>query len=251
MRACDTRCDTAARMSRNLVEFVRRMHTVDAPTAIDVLKAAIEDHGEITDEDRRAAAAASGLPEAAVYGVSSFYDDLVLPRGARHLRVCTGTACFAATSDAHVESLRESLGLEMGERREDGSLSFAETVCLGFCHSSPAFRDGDTVDAGDGALERVLAGASRDGAQPEWAQRPRRAGPDRKRRLVGARAGADGRTRPRACSRRSRPPLVRGRGGAGFPAGENGASRAHRPASRSSSSPTATRATPAPTSTSI
>ena len=47
-----------------------------APTAIEVLKAAVEDHGEITDEDRRAAAAASGLPEAAVYGVSTFYDDL-------------------------------------------------------------------------------------------------------------------------------------------------------------------------------
>ena len=84
-------------MSRNLVELVRRTHAVHAPTAIEVLKEAVEDHGEITDEDRRAAAAASGLPEAAVYGVSTFYDDLVLPRGARHVRVCTGTACFAAT----------------------------------------------------------------------------------------------------------------------------------------------------------
>ena len=84
-------------MSNNLVELVRRHHDVQAPTALEVLKGAMDDHGEITDEDRRAAAAASGLPEAAVYGVSTFYDDLLAPRGKRHVRVCTGTACFAAT----------------------------------------------------------------------------------------------------------------------------------------------------------
>ena len=144
-------------MSRNLVELVRRTHAVDAPTAIDVLKRAMDDHGEITDEDRRAAAAASGLPEAAVYGVSTFYDDLVLPRGERHVRVCTGTACFSTTGDAHVDALREAFGLELGERREDGSVSLAETVCLGFCHSSPAIRDGDLVDAGDDVVAREHA----------------------------------------------------------------------------------------------
>jgi hypothetical protein len=74
----------------------------DAPTALEVLKAALEEHGEITDDDRRAASAASGLPEAAVYGVSSFYDDLLAPRGARHVRVCTGTACFATDGGALV-----------------------------------------------------------------------------------------------------------------------------------------------------
>ncbi len=41
----------------------------------------MDDHGEITDEDRRAAAEASGLPEAAVYGVSTFYDDLLAAAG--------------------------------------------------------------------------------------------------------------------------------------------------------------------------
>ena len=89
-------------MSRNLVELIRRHHAVHAPTALDVLKAAVDDHGEVTDEDRRHAAEVSGLPEAAVYGISTFYDDLLAPRGARHVRVCTGTACLAATGGAHV-----------------------------------------------------------------------------------------------------------------------------------------------------
>jgi len=155
-------------VSRNLVELVRRHHAVQAPTALDVLKAAMEHRGEITDDDRRIAAEVSGLPEAAVYGVSTFYDDLLQPRGRRHIRVCTGTACFAATADAHVDELRHALGLELGDRSDDGSVSLAETVCLGFCHSSPAVRDGDLIDAGAGVIQRVLMGATRAASEPQW-----------------------------------------------------------------------------------
>ena len=103
-------------MSQNLVELIRRHHAVRAPTALDVLKAAVDDHGELTDDDRKHAAEVSGLPEASVYGISTFYDDLLAPRGARHVRVCTGTACFAATGGAHVDAIEEGLGLSMGER---------------------------------------------------------------------------------------------------------------------------------------
>jgi NADH:ubiquinone oxidoreductase subunit F (NADH-binding)/NADH:ubiquinone oxidoreductase subunit E len=206
-------------VSRNLVELVRRTHAVGAPTALDVLKQAVEDHGEITDADRRAAAAASGLPEAAVHGVSTFYDDLVLPRGARHVRVCTGTACFAATADAHVDALRDALGLGLGERRADGSLSLAETVCLGFCHASPAIRDGDVVDAGDGALERVLAGAAADAAEPDWVSllaEPVLTVEGDWSGLEHVLAGQS----PEGLLAEVKAARVRGRGGAGFPAGD-------------------------------
>ena len=128
---------------RNLVELIRRHHAEGAPTALEVLKEAMDDRGEITDDDRRVAAERSGLPEATVYGVSTFYDDLLRRAARRHVRVCTGTACFAATGDAHVDELRDGLGLALGERAEDGDVSLAETVCLGFCHPSPAVRDGD------------------------------------------------------------------------------------------------------------
>src|ERR1700760_27322 len=97
--------------SHNLVELVRRHHAERAPTALQVLKEAVELRGEITDADRRVAAERSGLPEAAVHGISTFYDDLLQPRGRRHIRVCTGTACFAATHDAHVDAIRDGLGL--------------------------------------------------------------------------------------------------------------------------------------------
>ncbi len=205
-------------MSQNLVELIRRHHALDAPSALDVLKAAVEDHGEVTDDDRRVAAEVSGLPEAAVYGVSTFYDDLLAPRGARHVRVCTGTACFVATGGAHVDEVKEGLGLDFGGCRPDGTVSLAETVCLGFCHSSPAIRDGEMIDAGAGAVARTLAGDSQAAPEPDWEsllEEP-----------VLIRPG-DWSGLQRALSELGAERLleqveaaqVRGRGGAGFPAG--------------------------------
>ncbi len=206
-------------VSKNLVELVRRTHERSAPTALEVLKEAVEQRGEVTDEDRRAAAAASGLPEAAVYGVSTFYDDLLAPRGRRHLRVCTGTSCFATTANAHVDELRDALGLELGERRDDGSVSLAETVCLGFCHSSPAIRDGDLIDAGDAVVERILAGGTRGASEPEW--RSVLAEPVLIR--PGTWSGFEhalARHTPESLLEEVKAARVRGRGGAGFPAGD-------------------------------
>jgi bidirectional [NiFe] hydrogenase diaphorase subunit len=205
-------------VSRNLVELVRRHHAVDAPTALQVLKAAVEDHHEVTDDDRRAAAEASGLPEAAVYGVSTFYDDLLQPRGERHIRVCTGTACFAATADAHLDELRDGLGLGLGERSDDRSVSLAETVCLGFCHSSPAVRDGDEIDAGPGAIERVLAGATQPAAEPPWRTTLGQPVLTRPGDWSGLRRVLDELT-PEQLLEEVKTANVRGRGGAGFPAG--------------------------------
>ncbi len=204
--------------SQNLVELIRRHHAVRAPTALDVLKAAIDDHGELTDEDRRRAAEVSGLPEASVYGISTFYDDLLAPRGARHVRVCTGTACFAATGGTHVTAVCESLGLGLGERSADGTVSLAETVCLGFCHSSPAFRDGDVIDAGPEALERVLADQTAVAPEPEWRSRlhePVLTAPGDWSGLERALTELG----PEGLLEQVEQATVRGRGGAGFPAG--------------------------------
>jgi NADH:ubiquinone oxidoreductase subunit F (NADH-binding)/NADH:ubiquinone oxidoreductase subunit E len=204
--------------SNNLVELVRRHHAEGAPTALEVLKDAMERRGEITDDDRRVAAERSGLPEAAVHGVSTFYDDLLAPRGARHVRVCTGTACFAASGDTHVERIRDGLGLQFGERSADRSTSLAETVCLGFCHSAPAVRDGDTIDAGPGVVERVLDGATRPASEPEWASTLDEPVLTRRGDWSGL-ARALRELAPGALLEEVKAAGVRGRGGAGFPAG--------------------------------
>ncbi len=205
-------------MSNNLVELIRRRHAVDAPTALEVLKAAMDARGEITDDDRRHAAELSGMPEAAVYGISTFYDDLIQPRGARHIHVCTGTACFAADRDRHVGALKEGLGLELGQRSEDRSCSLVQTFCLGFCHSSPAVRVGNLVDAGEGVVERVLAATERQAAEPDWVSVLDEPVMTRPGDWSGL-ARAVRELTPQELLEEIKLAGVRGRGGAGFPAG--------------------------------
>jgi NADH:ubiquinone oxidoreductase subunit F (NADH-binding)/NADH:ubiquinone oxidoreductase subunit E len=205
-------------VSQNLVELIRRHHSVEAPTALEVLKQAVADHGELTDADRSRAAELSGLPEAAVYGVSTFYDDLLAPRGERHVRVCTGTACFAAAGEEPVAAIGAGLGLEPGSRSEDGAVSLAETVCLGFCHSAPAVRVGDLVDAGPGAVERALAGTSAAAPEPEWRSLLAEPVLTRPGDWSGLRR-AVAELGPEALLAEVEAAAIRGRGGAGFPAG--------------------------------
>jgi NADH:ubiquinone oxidoreductase subunit F (NADH-binding)/NADH:ubiquinone oxidoreductase subunit E len=205
-------------VSRNLTELLRAREGEGRPTALGVLKEAMDRRGEITDEDRRQAAALSGLPEAAVYGISTFYDDLVQPRGRRHVSVCTGTACWAADFGGHVSRASERLGLAPGERSDDGELSLGATVCLGFCHSAGAVRDGDVVDAGEGAVDRLLAGSPVDAPEPDSASvldEPVLLAPGT---FAGLRRALAELT-PEAVLEAVKDADVRGRGGAGFPAG--------------------------------
>ncbi|MFN8161457.1 MAG: NAD(P)H-dependent oxidoreductase subunit E [Solirubrobacterales bacterium] len=205
-------------MSHNMIEILRSAESERPPTALDLLKEAVADHGEVTDEDRRRAAERSNLPEAVVYGVSTFYDDLTAPRGARHVSVCTGTACWAADFGEHRKRMAAELGLAPGERSADGSLSLGETVCLGFCHTAAAVRDGDVVDAGPGSVERLAAGSAVDAAEPEptsMLEQPVLLG-------EGDWSGLEralGELGPEGLLAEVKAAELRGRGGAGFPAG--------------------------------
>lgn len=198
---------------------MRRREDGEGPAvAIAVLKQAVEARGELTDDDRRLAAARSGLPEATVYGISTFYDDFVRPRGRRHVQVCTGTACWASRFGAQVGELERGLGVGLNERGADGETSLAEVVCLGFCHSGPSYRDGDVVDAGPGAGERVAAGESRAAPEPDWRSvldEPVLTVPGTYR---GLRRALD-ELGPERLLDEVEAAEIKGRGGAGFPAG--------------------------------
>jgi NADH:ubiquinone oxidoreductase subunit F (NADH-binding) len=182
------------------------------------LKEAAEREGTIGADDIKRAARLSGVPEATVYGVSTYYDDLRHPRGERHVSVCTGTACWAADLGSHIEQVGECLGLSLGERSPDGDRSLAPVVCLGYCHTASAVRDGDLIDAGPGVAERVAAGSCRAATEP--AARSVLAEP-----VLVAAGRYEGLGRvlaeetPESFLEEVKAATIRGRGGAGFPAG--------------------------------
>ena len=106
-----------------------------------------------------------GLPAAAVEGPASFFADFSAPRGARHVRVCTAAACFAAAGGTHVAEVEAALGVETGSRSADGSVSIQAVRCLGYCFSGPAALDGVDAYAGPG-LAAQLRGSSPRTAPP-------------------------------------------------------------------------------------
>jgi NADH:ubiquinone oxidoreductase subunit F (NADH-binding)/NADH:ubiquinone oxidoreductase subunit E len=92
----------------------------------------------ITQDDVAAIARASGQPEAAVWGVATYYGDLGTERrGRTRVKVCKGTACHAACADASVGWMEEALGLRVGETSADSEVSLEAVYCLGFCNASP------------------------------------------------------------------------------------------------------------------
>ena len=112
-----------------------------------------------------AIARALGLPAAAVQGPASFFSDFSAQRGARHVRVCTAAACYAATAGAHVAEVEAALGVETGRRTADGSVSIQAVRCLGYCFAGPAALDGDQACAG-ADLAAQLRGESAPKAPP-------------------------------------------------------------------------------------
>ncbi|QYX81845.1 NAD(P)H-dependent oxidoreductase subunit E [Streptomyces akebiae] len=90
-----------------------------------------------------AVAAGVGLPAAAGLGPATYYADLAAPHGARHVRVCTATACFAARAGRHLTEVEHELGVTTGTASPDGGTSLQAVRCLGFCYAGPAALDGD------------------------------------------------------------------------------------------------------------
>ena len=104
------------------------------------------------------------LPVATVAGSASFYADLAQAgRGRRHVQVCQGTSCFAATSGHHVRQVEDALGVQSGHCAPDGSVSLQGVHCLGYCYTSPAVLDDGVPVVGPGLAHRL---SSVDGAHP-------------------------------------------------------------------------------------
>jgi len=132
-------CHNRPTVSANLVQLRRRRADFNpADNALSRLKAVMHERREITRQDVESIARASHQPEAAVYGVATYYGDLgTKKRGRVRVKVCRGTACFATAGEAQVGWLEDALGVKLDETSPDGALSLEGVYCLGFCNAGP------------------------------------------------------------------------------------------------------------------
>jgi NADH:ubiquinone oxidoreductase subunit F (NADH-binding)/NADH:ubiquinone oxidoreductase subunit E len=154
-------------LSDNLTQLRRRRDDWSATdNALQRLKTVMHERRAITADDIRAIAHATHQPEANVLGIATYYGDLGLhPRGRTRVRVCKGTACFAACGDASVGWLERALGLKLEETSADGGVSLEAAYCLGYCNAGPTVAVeervyGNLTEAGAHALARDLSASS-------------------------------------------------------------------------------------------
>ncbi|MFF7443022.1 NAD(P)H-dependent oxidoreductase subunit E [Streptomyces sp. NPDC008122] len=162
-----------------------------------------------------------GLPAATGLGAATYYADLATPRGERHVRVCTATACFAAGGGRHLGQVEEALGVPAGRVDAEGRTSLQAVHCLGYCYAGPAALDGRRPCAGPDLVDQ-LAGRT----EPHAPGIPVADSTGAPVLLAGIVAGetawgtwrhAVSRLRPEDVRERIAASGLRGRGGAGFP----------------------------------
>ena len=139
----------------NTLSLLERRYGRAGAEALGRLHAAAADHGTVDPADVAAIADELGLPRAHLAGAASFFADFHVPRAARHVRVCAGTACFATTGGAHVAELERTLGAQCGAAASDGSVSLEPVYCLGCCYAAPAALDGDDLGAGPDLAQQL------------------------------------------------------------------------------------------------
>ncbi|MDX3099954.1 NAD(P)H-dependent oxidoreductase subunit E [Nonomuraea angiospora] len=163
-----------------------------------------------------------GLPAAAGLGPATFYADLAVPHGRRHVRVCAATACFAAQAGRQLPAIQDVLGVKADDAPDrEAGVSLQTVRCLGYCYAGPACLDGEVPCTGPDVVDQVagrtqphappipasdatgdpvvLAGiVAGEAAWQTWEETVRRRSPE----LVRSEVAASG---------------LRGRGGAGFP----------------------------------
>ena len=81
-----------------------------------------------------------------VFGVLSFYSMYTWkPKGKYVIRVCESPPCHVNGAENMLEALQEELGLAVGETTADGCFTLEKTACLGVCEVAPAMQINEVV----------------------------------------------------------------------------------------------------------
>src|SRR5512143_3009532 len=148
------------REPREPVVELERRYALRGTEVLERLRQVKAERGQITGADVDEVAAQVGIPRAHVYGTTTFFEELsTRRRGERHVQVCAGTACFAASHGRHLPAVERALGIARGATSADGSTSLQPVYCLGYCYGGPAALDGEAAYVGPDLVAQLTGSA--------------------------------------------------------------------------------------------
>ena len=81
-----------------------------------------------------------------VFGVMSFYSMYTWkPKGKYVIRMCESPPCHVNGAENLLEAMQEELGIGIGETTADGLFTLEKTACLGVCEVAPAMQINEVV----------------------------------------------------------------------------------------------------------
>jgi len=90
----------------------------------------------------------TGIPEASVYGIATFYERFRLSPVGRHVvKVCRGTACHVKGADKILHEIENRYKLSPGQTSKDRMLTLETVACFGSCAIAPVVVVDDKVSA--------------------------------------------------------------------------------------------------------
>jgi NADH-quinone oxidoreductase subunit E len=117
------------------ISQVRELYPDRHSAILPALHMAQEEHdGWLPPEAFRAVADALDVTPAYCFSIASFYDMFRLEPGARTtIEVCTNISCAARGAQQVLEAFERELGIEVGQKSEDGAFELGTIECLGGC----------------------------------------------------------------------------------------------------------------------
>lgn len=150
-----------------VVDRVLKRQQYQQEALIEVLTAAQETFGFLTEETLSYVARQLRLPFSWVYGVATFYHFFSLkPQGEHSCIVCLGTACYVGKSSEIVGAVEKEYTVKAGSTTADGKLTLSTARCLGCCGLAPVVVLDNTVlgkETPEGVVAKVrevVAGGS-------------------------------------------------------------------------------------------
>lgn len=142
---------------RAALRRVLKRHGTDRSDLIPIIQEAQDAIGYLPPDVLRDVAGHLNVPEAAVYGVATFYAQFYLePQGKHRVRVCRGTACHVRGSARIRRLVERLLGVKEGGTTDDRLFTYETVACVGCCALSPVMMIDDTY-YGRMTAERVEA----------------------------------------------------------------------------------------------
>lgn len=120
------------------VKEIRSHYPTNLAAVMGVLHMYQDKFGYVAEEGIAYVAKVIDVPVEHVLGVATFYEMYHQhPTGKHKLQVCTNVSCMLCNSDMVLRTIKEEIGIGIGEMTEDGMFSMHEVECLGSCGTAP------------------------------------------------------------------------------------------------------------------